>query len=82
MLYIIGAKVRIFFGLCNSGRKKNYGEFRDVEEFREVREFKDVRASSLISLISLTSLISLSHLCPTLSHFVTLITLPPPLVTL
>ena len=76
MLYIIGAKVRIFFGLCKRGREIFYGEFGDVKEFREVREFKDVRASSLISLISLTSLISLSHLCPTLSHFVTLITHP------
>ena len=53
MLYIIGAKVRIFFGLCKSGREKFYGEFRDVKEFREVREFKEFREEEqLESLVS------------------------------
>ena len=50
MLYIIGAKVRIFFGLCKSGREIFYGEFR---EFREIREFKEFREEEqLESLVS------------------------------
>ena len=68
MLYIIGAKVRIFFGLCKRGREIFYGEFRDVKEFREVREFKDVRASSLTSLISLLRPVPPRNTCHTLSH--------------
>ena len=53
MLYIIGAKVRIFFGLCNSGRKIFYGEFRDVKEFREFREIREFReGEQLESLVS------------------------------
>ena len=56
MLYIIGAKVRIFFGLCKSGREKNYGEFRDVKEFREFREFREIKefreGEQLESLVS------------------------------
>ena len=47
MLYIIGAKVRIFFGLCKSGRKIFYGEFR---EFREIKEFRE--EEQLESLVS------------------------------
>ena len=47
MLYIIGAKVRIFFGLCKSGRDFFYGEFR---EFREIKEFRE--EEQLESLVS------------------------------
>ena len=50
VLYIIGAKIRIFLGLCKSGREIFYGEFR---EFREIREFKEFREEEqLESLVS------------------------------
>ena len=50
MLYIIGAKVRIFFGLCKRGREIFYGEFREFREIKEFREFRE--GEQLESLVS------------------------------
>ena len=50
MLYIIGAKIRIFLGLCKRGREIFYGEFREIREFKEFREFRE--GEQLESLVS------------------------------
>lgn len=47
VLYIIGAKIRIFLGLCKSGREIFYGEFREIREFKEFRE--EEQLESLVS---------------------------------